>query len=258
MCKFHFVWYLYVTTPKFLCKTTLIELLNYTPSLSNWLKMKILKSFIDNISSFFSSKGKKNESAAFSVGLVILGAKLAKADGKVTRDEIAAFKQVFEIPKGEEASVARLFDNSRRSADGFQPYAKQIAKMFSGRTEVLENLLGCLFHIAHADGKVTEGELNYLYEVSKIFGLSEEAFNKLGPDACPPFEDNPYSILGVTPDDDPAAVKLAYRKLVKSYHPDKLITEGASEEDFARANQKLAEINAAYEAISRTRRVSAA
>src|SRR5689334_10184830 len=109
---------------------------------------------------------------AFTVAVIALGAKMAKADGQVDRSEIAAFKEVFQVPPSETANVARVFDLAKRDARGFEPYAKQIAKMFRKNHPVLEELLDGLFHIARADGRIHDAEIAYLAEVAQLFGFS--------------------------------------------------------------------------------------
>src|SRR5690554_2738674 len=97
---------------------------------------------------------------AFTIGVIALGAKLAKADGHVNRKEVDAFKQVFHIPANEMKNVGRVFDQARRDARGFEPYARQLASMFADNRAVLEELLDGLFHIARADGRIAEEELD--------------------------------------------------------------------------------------------------
>ncbi len=193
---------------------------------------------------------------AFTIGIIVLGAKMAKSDGVVSRSEIVAFKQVFKIPPEEEQNVGRIFDQARRDARGFEPYARQIAGLFSRKSRVLEELIVGLFHIAKADGKVSNEELAFLRETARIFGFDEVDFARmreshLGPDAA-----DPYNLLGVTRAMDNAAIKAAYRKLVRETHPDRLMAKGLPEEFLAMANQRLATINAAYDRIAKERNIS--
>jgi len=51
---------------------------------------------------------------AFTIGVIALGAKMAKADGVVTHDEIIAFKEVFKVPEGEMQNVSRVFNLAKR------------------------------------------------------------------------------------------------------------------------------------------------
>jgi DnaJ like chaperone protein len=120
---------------------------------------------------------------------------------------------------------------------------------------VLEQLLDGLFHIAKADGKVPQAEIDYLRRVAEIFGFDEAAFDRirrtqLGIEFC---QDDPYCVLGVTASDGEEETKAAYRKLVRENHPDTLMAQGLPQEAIASANTKLALFNAAWETI-RTRR----
>ena len=190
---------------------------------------------------------------AFTIAVIALGAKMAKVDGLVTRDEVDAFKQAFRVPDAEMQNVGRVFDQARRSPLGFEAYARQIASMFRRQRTVLEELLEGLFHIAKADGKVTDEEIAYLKSVAEIFGFSETDFSRirashLGPDAA-----DPYNIIGVTRESSDAAIKATYRKLVRENHPDRLIAKGVPKEFVDLATGKLAAINAAYDKIAKER-----
>ncbi|MDH5188110.1 MAG: TerB family tellurite resistance protein, partial [Rhodospirillaceae bacterium] len=99
---------------------------------------------------------------AFTLAVIALSAKMAKADGHVTRDEVDAFKQLFHIPPSEAKNVGQIFDQAKKSSDGFEQYAQQVALMFRHEPSVLEELLGGLFHIAKADGVVHPAELDFL------------------------------------------------------------------------------------------------
>ena len=190
---------------------------------------------------------------AFTIGVIVLGAKMAKADGVVTRDEIGAFKEVFHIPPDELKNVGRLFNQARRDVTGFEPYAKQVGRMFRDTPAVLEELLDGLFHIARADGKVAPEEVEYLRQVAAIFGFSEADWERIraanmGPDAS-----DPYQILGVTRDAGDGEIKATHRRLVKENHPDQLVAQGMPQEFIDLANEKLATINAAYDRIREQR-----
>jgi DnaJ like chaperone protein len=193
---------------------------------------------------------------AFTIGVIVLGAKMAKADGVVSRSEVAAFKQVFTVPPEEEANVGRIFDQARRDAHGYEPYARQIAQLFRRKSRVLEGLLDALFHIAKADGQVGEAEIAYLRGVAQIFGFDDADFARLreshlGPDAA-----DPYSVLGVTRDMDNAAIKAAYRRIVRESHPDRLIAKGMPPEAVALGTARLASVNAAYDRICKERGIA--
>ena len=193
---------------------------------------------------------------AFTIGIIVLGAKMAKADGVVSRSEIVAFKQVFKIPPEEEQNVGRIFDQARRDARGFESYARQVAGLFSRKSPVLEELIDGLFHIAKADGKVSAEELDYLREVARIFGFEAADFARIREGHLGPDLGDPYNILGVTRAMDNAAIKAAYRKLVRDTHPDKLMAKGLPPEFLAMATERLAVINAAYDRVSKERNIT--
>ena len=189
----------------------------------------------------------------FTIAVIALGAKLAKADGVVTEDEIRAFRRVFKVAPEEMKNVARIFNLARKSVAGYEPYARQVAGMFADNPVVLEELLGCLFYIAQADGNVAEAEVSYIENVARIFGFSDADFSRLRAEHIGPDSADPYTILGIAPDTDDDAVKSAYRKLVRENHPDTLIAQGMPEEFIEVANDKLAAINVAYDKVAAQR-----
>lgn len=192
---------------------------------------------------------------AFTIGVIALGAKMAKADGVVTRDEIAAFRQVFHIPPEETRNVGRVWDMARQTSDGFEAYATQIARLFNPGSPVLEQLLGSLFHIARADGVVHEKEVEYLRRVAAIFGFDDLAFERLRATFTGDTANDPYGVIGVAPEADDKTIREAYRRLVREHHPDRLIAQGLPEEAVAAATEKLARINAAWDRIKQHRKL---
>ncbi|MBM86139.1 MAG: molecular chaperone DjlA [Rhodospirillaceae bacterium] len=190
---------------------------------------------------------------AFTIGVIVLSAKMAKADGVVTRDEIAAFREVFHVPPDETRNVGRVWDLARKDVAGFEAYAQQIAKLFNSGSPVLEQLLGSLLHIAKADGVLHENEIKYLERVAEIFGFDQIAFQRLLSVYGATSADDPFSILGVEPTASDGEVKAIYRKLIREYHPDRLVADGMPEEFVKQANDKMAAINAAYDDIVKTR-----
>ena len=190
---------------------------------------------------------------AFTIGVIVLGAKLAKADGRVTADEVTVFKRVFDIPPEDMARVGKVFREARSTAHGFEPYARQIAQLFRGHRAVLEELLDALFAIAKADGAVHQAESDYLRRVARIFGLDERAFNRLAARHLPESVDDPYAVLGVSPDATTEAIRHRYRRLVLTLHPDKLIAQGMPKDFVDLANQRLAAINAAWDRVRAVR-----
>ena len=194
---------------------------------------------------------RQTKQIAFTMAVIVLGAKMAKADGVVTREEVNAFKQVFHIPPEEMSSVGKLFDEARMDASGFEPYAQQIAQMFAHEPAVLEELVGGLFHIAQADGEVHPKELDFLARVSMFLGFSERDFERIRASYDKPETSNPYEVLGVDREAGDDEIKKAYRKLIHENHPDKLMAQGLPQEFIDLANEKMAAINSAYDTIKK-------
>jgi DnaJ like chaperone protein len=194
---------------------------------------------------------------AFTVGVIALGAKMAKADGVVTKDEIAAFREVFHVPEHEVDQVARIFNRAKADAAGFELYAAQIKSVMGDNNKVvLEELLDGLFHIAKADAKIHQAEIEFLAAVAGIFGFTQAEFAALRASHLGPDRSDPYTVLGVTRDLDEAALKAAYRKLVREHHPDALVAKGMPEEFVTVATQRLAAINVAWDKISKERGIT--
>ena len=201
-------------------------------------------------------KIRERDEIAFTIGVIALAAKLAKADGTVTRDEVEVFKRVFPVPREEEANVGQLFNLAKQDVAGFDSYAKQLASLFRNRLGVLEDLLDSLFLIAKADHALHPGELEFLRNVAELFGLTPAQFERIRASHFGLDRDDPYVILGIdrsTTDDD---LKKAYHRLVREHHPDKLMARGVPAEFVRLATDKLASINGAYEAIKAERGIN--
>ncbi|MBL4800428.1 MAG: TerB family tellurite resistance protein [Emcibacter sp.] len=197
--------------------------------------------------------GPATEQVTFTIGVIVLSAKMAKADGHVSREEIDAFKQAFQVPEGEMKNVARVFNMARKEATGFEPYAQQLAKLFRDKPAMLEELLCILFHIARADNVVHPSELDFLKKVSSLFGFSTAEFDRIRAENMDPDKGDPYEILGIDRQATDKEIKLAYRKLIKEHHPDLLASQGLPEEFIELANEKLSVINVAYDRIEKER-----
>lgn len=185
----------------------------------------------------------------FTVALIALSAKMAKADGQVTESEIKAFEEVLQVPDAERANVKRVYMIAQQDVAGFQAYAGQVAGIYRDKPAVLEDVLDALFHIAKADQIVHPAEIEYLRIVADIFGFSEVEFARIRASHFGTDRTDPYLVLGITPGISNDDLKKAYRRLVRENHPDTLIARGVPKEFVSIANEKLATINVAYEKI---------
>ena len=190
----------------------------------------------------------------FTIAVIALGAKMAKADGLVTRDEVTAFRQVFHIPASETQNAARVFDLARKDVAGFDLYAARIRDMFGAGHQALVDLLEGLFYIAVADGRYHPNENVFLEEVARIFGVQSRDFVNMRARFVPDENPDPYCVLGIDPTANAETVRQAWRALVREYHPDRMIARGVPEEAMKLAEKRLIQANWAYEKILNTHR----
>jgi len=189
----------------------------------------------------------------FTIAVIALAGKMARADGVVSDVELDAFSRAFRVPEQEEANVRRIFNLARQDVAGYEAYAQQIARLFVGNPAILEDVLDGLFEIAKADGVLHPGEAVFLERVAEIFGFAPNEFRRIRASHFAPELTDPYVILGVSYVAGPEEIKQTYRRLVRENHPDSLIARGVPPEFEKLANDKLAAINAAYEAIQKER-----
>lgn len=189
-------------------------------------------------------------SVAFAIAVIGLGAKMAKADGLVTRDEVSAFREVFVIAQEDEVNAAKVFNLARQDVAGFEEYARRIKAMYGDEVEALCDLMEGLFHIAMADGEYHPAENAFLAEVARIFGFEPRRFARIRAQFVPDAERDPYDVLGVAHDASIEEVKAAWRACVRESHPDQMMARGLPEEAIRMAEKRLISINRAWEQIS--------
>jgi DnaJ like chaperone protein len=191
----------------------------------------------------------------FAMAVVALSAKLAKCDGPVNRQEIDAFKRHFRIPAGSAREVGRLFDQARDTAGDFEPYASQLGQSFSDNRGVLEDVLAGFFGIARADGPVNDKELDFLARTARGFGVDGAGWERArgGSARTTSNEPDPYAELGITRGASDEAIRAAWKQLMRENHPDSLASRGVPPEFIARATEKVARINAAWDRVKRER-----
>ena len=185
----------------------------------------------------------------FTMAIIALAAKMARAGGNPGDEEFAIFRRVFGVPPEEEANVRRIFNLARQDIAGYEAYAAQIANLFKDNPAMLEDILDGLFEIAKSDGILHPCESAFLERVSDIFGFAPNEFRRIRASHFAPELTDPYVILGLSYTADEDEIRRTYRRLVRENHPDSLVARGVPEEFVKLANDKLAAINTAYAKI---------
>jgi DnaJ like chaperone protein len=195
----------------------------------------------------------RERSVAFTIAVIALGAKLAKADGTVTRNEVAAFRRVFVIAPEEEGNAARVFNLARQDVAGFDLYARKIAAMFPPRDPVLMDVMEGLFEIALADEAFDPREEAFLHIVAQSFGLTQRCFDCLRARFVRDGVPDPFDVLDVPPDAPLDAIRAAWKQAVRDTHPDRLAARGVPPEAVQLAEHRLRDINRAWDEIQSRR-----
>ena len=187
----------------------------------------------------------------FALSLIVLSAKLSKADGQVSREELIAVKDKLKIPEHEIKQVGKIFNQAKEESAGYEPYAKQIAQFYKGNINVLEEVINILFYIAEADGNVSESELNMIQHIAQIFGLNQSQFNSIKESRKSSDKLNPYIVLESKPEDELQDIRKKYLKLSKEHHPDLLLSKGVPQEVIDESKKKMRAINSAWDQIQK-------
>lgn len=219
----------------------------------------VLSRVVEAVRTVFEGDPETRRKVSFSVAIIALSAKMAKADGIVNDAEVNAFRQIFDFPEEEARNVARLYNLARQDVAGYEAYAEKLSGLCGSgveNCEMLESVVDGLFHIAKADGLIHERELAFLGRIAEIFRISEDRFETIMARHVHMEGRDPYRVLGVSPSDEFTDIRKRYRLLVAEHHPDRLIARGVPMELHAAANERMAALNAAYAAIEKERRVA--
>ena len=210
---------------------------------------------IEAVRTVFEGDPETRRQVGFSVAMIALSAKLAKADGVVTADEVRAFQQIFDIPQKEFNNVSRLYNLAKQDVAGFHSYANKIRSLFEREKEILEDVMDGLFHIAKADGLYHENEMAFMDDVAEIFEINGRDYDRIRLRHMEPEDGNPYILLDASPDWADDKLKKHYHELIKENHPDRMIARGVPEEFLAIANERVAKINKAWDRIKLERKL---
>lgn len=220
--------------------------------LSTFLSVAITDSFtavVEAVRTMFEGDPETRRQVAFSVAIIALSAKMAKADGIVTNEEVLAFREIFDVPEQEISNVSRLYNLARQDVAGYELYAERVKSLFPEDNAILQDVIHGLFHIAKADGMYHVREMAFMDDVAEIFEIQGRDFERLRLRHMEPRGGSPYVFLEASQDWDDDRLKSHYRKLVSENHPDRLIARGVPPEFVSIATKRLAEINQAWDQV---------
>ena len=187
----------------------------------------------------------------FALSLIVLSAKLSKADGQVSKEELIAVKDKLKIPENEIEQVGKIFNKAKQESTGYEPYAQQIAQIYKNNINVLEEVINILFYIAESDGNVSQSELNMIKHISQIFNLNQSQFNSIKESRKSSDKLNPYIVLESKPEENLQTIRKKYLKLSKEHHPDVLMSQGVPLEVIEESKKKMRAINSAWDQIQK-------
>ena len=190
----------------------------------------------------------------FALSLIVLSAKLSKADGQVSKEELIAVRDKLKIPDNEIEQVGKIFNKAKEESTGYEPYAQQVSQIYKSNPNVLEEVINILFYIAEADGNISQSEMNMIQHIAEIFGLNNTQFNSIKESRKSSDKLNPYIVLGCNPDDSLQNIRKKYLKLSKEHHPDLLISKGVPQEVIEESKKKMRSINSAWDQIQKIKR----
>ena len=202
------------------------------------------------------SSNQRNQ-AAFFTALFACLAKLAKADGLVSREEVdkvdSYIKERFNFPDNERLFAIQIFNQAKDDSYTFQDYSAQLASLLSQNKNSLIMFYELLFELAIADGVLHDSEEKLLKEVPFIFGIRSDLFEELKAKFDNQSSDA-YLVLGVSRDMSFADIKKEYQKKRREYHPDTLTSKGLPEELLEKAKERFIQIQQAYEEIEKQKK----
>jgi DnaJ like chaperone protein len=204
---------------------------------------------------------------AFFTAVFSLMGHVAKADGRVSPDEISLARQVMDQmrlqPEQRKLAIG-LFEQGKQPGFPSAQVLEQFRRECLRRRNLIQMFLEILTATALADGAMAPAERRVLDGIALGLGLTQAEYDQLvlrmnaqfrfTADVKPQDRlEDAYKVLGLASTADIAEVKKAYRKLMAQHHPDKLVSKGLPEEMMEIAKRKTQEIKSAYDTIMAAR-----
>jgi len=217
------------------------------PILNFWHKVNPLK---------LALRSQEAKDVSFVQSMAGLAAKISKADGAVSENEIRTFKKLFNTDKN--PKIARIFNEAKQSTDGYQAYARQLKVLSRNNLDMKESIIENLFKIAVVDGEIQTDEQEMLEDIANIIELPQGNYiiikNRFVFKPSNETLQDYYEVLGIFYNAGDKEIKRRWKELINQYHPDLAQAKGASPQEIEACTLKMAEINNAYEHIMKSRK----
>jgi DnaJ like chaperone protein len=206
----------------------------------------------------FDKGASRVQTAGMAMQVAFFGcmAKMAQADGKITKEEINAVEQIIGRLGYTPTMRVAAIDIFRKAKDDHHTaadYINQLAAVIQYNPQLGMTFIAALHAIAQADGLIHPNEREILLQAERAFRLRPGTVDALLGGGRANNVDDAYKALEVTPDMSDAEIKKIYRQKCVEFHPDKLSSKGLPDEFMKFAHEQLTKINEAYETIKKAR-----
>ena len=186
----------------------------------------------------------------FAIAVIVLSAKVCRADGTISKAELLAVKEKLKIPENEIDNVGKLFNAAAKESTGYEAYCAQLNSVFNNSPQVKEEIINILLYISESDG-VDIRETDLIRDIAKNLEISEIQFQSILESRKGSDKLNPYIVLGCNPENSLQDIRKKYLLLSKEHHPDLLVAKGVPEEILEESKNKMRSINSAWDQIQK-------
>ncbi len=183
-------------------------------------------------------------------------AKITKADGQVTENEISTIerfmKHDLQLDVNGQQTAINIFRQAVDSSEKFDAFASQFYSVFRMQRQIIDLMMDILLRVSASDGQISVEEEQMLQTAARIFNYSDTDYSRMKSRYVKQ-NNKYYSVLKCDENASNEEIKKQYRKLVTEYHPDKIQAKGLPEEFIKLANDKFKEIQEAYDSIKKER-----
>ena len=206
--------------------------------------------------------------SVFLATVFTLMGKIAKADGRISQDEIAHVEEFIKklgMSAEHRQQAIALFKQGASPDFEYEPKLREFMAVCGHTHSLKQMLLVYLMVMALSDGRIDAAEERLLVDIARHLGYDQAAFKHMldmilnqshfagGQAPSASALDDAYKALGVSKESSDQEVKRAYRKLMSQYHPDKLMGQGVPEDMIAVATEQAQEVQVAYDLITKSR-----